>query len=47
MDAYSEIVSGLKLNGALHFGAEFFALWIFPHRFQRRSQNYSGSVKHT
>jgi AraC-like DNA-binding protein len=29
MDAFSEILSGLKLNGALYFSAEFSAPWCF------------------
>ena len=29
MDAFSEILSGLKLNGALYFSAEFSAPWSF------------------
>ena len=29
MDAFSEILSGVKLNGALFFSAEFSAPWCF------------------
>ena len=29
MDAFSEILSGVKLNGALFFSAEFSAPWGF------------------
>ena len=29
MDAFSEILSGVKLNGALYFSAEFSAPWGF------------------
>jgi hypothetical protein len=47
VDAFSEILSGVKLNGAVFFSAEFSAPWGFQRRRRALSLTNSPQVRNT